>query len=173
MLLLSGTIALFASILYSSSIIAFIGLGLTFWGALLLFIKPTKYVKASFIYSTGLSSLKVIDRIITDLNYRGKAIYLPPKYVKTIKGGTVFIPSKHNMIKVKITRSIFNDFCNEVRTLSNICGSLGCPLCSSIAIALNRTTSKPVVIEKYELSGDGKTIEIDYRIIENKIRSCV
>ena len=241
-LLLSGAIALVTSILYSSSILAFIGLGLTFWGALLLYIKPTKYVKASLLDSTALSSLKTIDQIITDLNYKGKAIYLPPRYLKTLKGATVFIPSKKelilppteevakekvflknpkgicltppgldlanlyenelrkdfykvdlnylqnnlpklfiedletaedleiniedNMIQAKITGSIYKDICKEARKLSNICNSIGCPICSSIAIALTRATRKPVIIEKNNTSQDGKIIEAQYRIIE-------
>jgi len=241
-LLLSGTIALITSIVYSSSILAFTGLGLTFWGALLLYIKPTKYVKASLLDSTAISSLKTIDQIITDLNYKGKAIYLPPRYLKDPKGGKVFIPSKKtlsippaeeiaeekvflknpkgmyltppgldlvnlyenelgkdftqvdlnylqnnlpklfiedleiaenleiniesNMIKVKITGSINKSLCNEVRKLPNICSSFACPLCSSIAIALTRTTGKSIIIEKTEVPEDGETIEASFRLLE-------
>ena len=241
-LLLSGTVALVTSIFYSSSILAFIGLGLTFWGAILLYIKPTKYVKASLLDSTALSSLKTIDQMITDLNYKGKAIYLPPRFLKGLKSGKVFIPSKNglviptveevaeekvflenpkgmcltppglglanlyekelrkdftevnfnylqnnlpklfiedleiaenlelnikdNIIQVKITGSIYQDLCKEARKLSNICHSIGCPICGSIAIALTRATGKPVVIEKNNISQDGKIIEAHYRIIE-------
>lgn len=241
-LLLSGAISIIASIIYSASILAFIGLGVTFWGALLLFIKPTKYVKASFLNSTTLSSLTLIDQIITNLNYKGKAIYLPPRYIKAVKGGIMFIPLKENIvippaeqiaeekvflrnpkgicltplgldleniyenelgknfvkvdlnylqnnlpklfiedleiaenieinikgkiIQVKITESIYNDFCKEARKLSNICKSLGCPLCSSLAIALTRATGKPIIIKKHEFSQDDKTIEVYYKIVE-------
>jgi len=78
-LLFSGAIALITSVFYSSSILAFIGLGLTFWGALLLYIKPVKHVKASLLDSTVISSLRSVDQMIKDLNYKGKAIYLPPR----------------------------------------------------------------------------------------------
>ena len=241
-LLLSGAIALVTSIVYSSSILAFIGLGLTFWGALLLFIKPTKYVKASLLDSTALSSLTTINQIITDLNYKGKAIYLPPKYLKALKSGTVFIPSKKdlvippveevaggkiflknpqgicltppglglvnlyekelgkdfakvdlnylqnnlpklfiedleiaedleiniegNMIQIKIKETIYKNLCKQARKLSNIYNSIGCPLISSIAIALTRATGKPIIIEKTEVLKDGKTIEAYYGIFE-------
>ena len=241
-LLLSGTLALAVSIFYSSSTLAFIGLGLTFWGALLLFIKPTKYVKTSLLDSTAVSSLTSIDQIITELNFKGKAIYLPPKNLKETKGGKLFIPSKKeliippaeeateekvflrnpkgirltppglglanlyekelrknfakvnlqylqnnlpklfienleiaedfemniedNKIQVKIVGSVYNDLCNEARKLSNICSSFGCPLCSSIAVALTRATGKPVLVENIEVSDDDKTIEAHYRLIE-------
>ena len=241
-LLLIGTLALVVSIFYSSSTLAFIGLGLTFWGALLLFIKPTKYVKTSLLDSTAISSLTSLNQIITELNLRGKAIYLPPKHLKETKGGTLFIPSKKELIipsaeeaaeekvflknpkgirltppglaltnlyekelrkdfakvnlnylqnnlpklfienleiaedfemniegdtiQVKIRGSIYNDLCNEVRKLSNICSSFGCPLCSSIAVALTRAAGKPVLVENIEVSDDGKTIEAHYRLVE-------
>jgi len=230
------------SVFYSSSILAFIGLSLTFWGALLLYIKPAKYVKARILDSTVISSLKTVDQMITNLNYKGKAIYLPPRYLKDLKGGKAFIPSKENLgippveevaqekvflenqkgmcvtppglglanlyenelrkdfmeadlnylqnnlpklltddleiaedleinvedntIKAKITGPINKDLCNETKKLPNICGSLGCPLCSSIAIALTRATGKPLVIEKTEVSKDGETIEASFRLLE-------
>jgi len=241
-LLLFGTLSLLLSIFYEHSILAFIGLGLTFWGALLLFIKPTKYVKANLLDSTTISSLRTIDQIITDLNYKGKAIYLPPKHLKSLKSGTVFIPSekelvippteemaegkafvknpkgicltppglglanlyenklgkdfakadlnylqnnlpklfiedleiaedlevniKDNMIQIKITESIYKNLCKQTRKLSNICNSIGCPLCSSIAIALTRATRKSVIIEKTEVPEGGKTIEANFRLME-------
>jgi len=240
--LLSGTLALIASILYTSSVLAFIGLGLAFWGALLLFIRPKKYVNTSLLDSTFLSSFRTIDRIVTDLNYKGKGIYLPPRYLKSRKGGTVFISSKRDLIippaeevaeekvflenpngicltppgldlanlyeeklkkdfaevdidylqnnlpklfiedleiaedleisvesngiQVIITESAYSGLCKEARRLSDLHSSIGCPLCSSIAIALTRATRKPIIIEKTETPKDRKTIEVHYQIIE-------
>jgi hypothetical protein len=241
--LLFGAIALVSSIAYSSSILAFIGIALTFWGVLFLFIKPARYVKASLLDSTTISSLTTIDHVISELNYKGKSIYLPPRYLKELKGGKVFIPSKkdiiiippieevaeekvflknpkgicltppglglvnlfenelgtdftradlnylqnnlpklliegleitedfemnveNNIVHVKLAGSIFKDFCTEVRKLSNVCNSFGCPLCSSIACALARTTGKPIIIEKTKQSEDGKTIEVYYQILK-------
>lgn len=239
-LLVLGAIALMMSIVYSSSILAIIGLGLTFWGAILLFIRPTRYVKAQLL-EAALSSLTTVDQIITDLKYCGKAIYLPPRYYRSPKSGIVFIPSKEGFcipsveqvaegkvfienprgicltpagldlanlyenelrkdfarvplkylqeklpklfeedleiandmemsiesdeIKVRITGSIFENLCKEARKLSSICGSFGCPLCSSIAVALTRTTGNPVIIEESKQSLDSKTIETYYRIL--------
>lgn len=241
-LLLCGVVALLSSIVFSSSVLAFIGLGLTFWGALLLFIRPVRYVKSSLLGSTTLSALTTINQIIAEANSKEKAIYLPPRRLEEIKSGRVFIPSKKEIliptpeevaeekiflknpkgicltppgvalanlfedtlgtsftkvdldhlqnilpklfiedleiaenleintksdqIHIKITGSIYQDFCKEARKLSNICGSLGCPVCSSFACALTRTTGKPIIIEKTQPSQDGKTIEAYYKIIE-------
>lgn len=242
MFLLFGVTALAVSIIYESPILAFVGLGLTFWGALLLFIRPTKLVRVILLESTALSSLTTIDRIINDLKYEGKAIYLPPRFLKGLKGGTIFVPSRqeivipaveevaeekvflsnpngicltplglglanlyekelgkdfakvsfnylqdklprlfiedleiaedlemsmeNNVIQVKVTGSIYTELCKEAKKLRNICCSLGCPLCSSVAIALTRATGKPIIIENTNLSEDDKTIEVNYRIIE-------
>ena len=70
------------------------------------------------------------------------------------------------IVHVRITGSIYNDSCREVRKLPNVCNSIGCPLCSSVACALTRATGKPVIIEKNQPSKDGKTIEAYYKILE-------
>ena len=69
----AGVIALAFSVYAASTILVFMGLGLTFWGALLLFIRPQKYVKSVLMDSTALSSLRTIDRIMTSLGYMRKA----------------------------------------------------------------------------------------------------
>jgi amino acid permease len=44
-LIILGALSLAISITYESQTLAFIGLGLLFWGAILLFIQPEKYIK--------------------------------------------------------------------------------------------------------------------------------
>jgi hypothetical protein len=77
-----GVAALILSIIYASSILTFIGLGLLFWGALTLYITTEKYVKEILLNSTLLPRLANMDKILTELGYQGKAVYLPPKYLK-------------------------------------------------------------------------------------------
>jgi hypothetical protein len=86
-----GALSLIFSVVFASTVLAFIGLGLVFWGALLLFIRPRKYVKSELMDSTALSSLKTIDRILTSLGYTEKGVYIPSHNPeKTV----VFIPSE-------------------------------------------------------------------------------
>ena len=47
-----GAIALLTSLVYVSSILAFIGLGLIFWGAILLYIQPEQYAKKAILDAT-------------------------------------------------------------------------------------------------------------------------
>jgi hypothetical protein len=239
-----GAASVISSVFYESSSLAFIGLTLIFWGALLFFMKPIRYVKTSLLDSTGISSLTTIDRVISESNYKGKAVHLPPLpyFLKGYKGGAVYISSEkgtllppvhevsgkkvfvknpqgicivppglslvnlyekelgkeftqvdleylknnlprlftknleiakdleinkeNSLIHVKITGSVYKDFCKEVRKLSNVCSSFGCPLCSSIACALSRALGKPITIEKTEVSPDGDVIEAYYRVME-------
>jgi len=94
-----GILALVAAVLNNSNVLAFIGLGLAFWGALFFFVKPVRYVQSSLIDSTALPAYKTTDRIIADLKYKGKSYYIPPypkevylpEYLKGLKDPVVFI----------------------------------------------------------------------------------
>lgn len=101
-LLIIGALVLVASFVATSTVLAFIGLGLAFWGALFLFAKPIKFVRSTLLDSTALSSYTTIDRIIDDLNYKGRPTYIPPypkeaylpEYLKGLKEMVVFISAK-------------------------------------------------------------------------------
>lgn len=101
-LLAIGALTLTGSVVNTSTVLAFIGLGLTFWGALFLFARPVKFVKSTLLDSTAISSYTTIDRMIRDLNYKGKPIYIPPypkeaylpEYLKGLKEMIVFIPAE-------------------------------------------------------------------------------
>jgi len=95
-LLILGLIALASSAFYNSSILAFIGLGLTFWGALLFYITPTKYVKMELLNAVAPSTLANIEKILSSSKLNDKGIYLPPKYLRDFESSLVFIPSKNN-----------------------------------------------------------------------------
>ncbi|MGA3406322.1 MAG: hypothetical protein ABSD49_11380 [Candidatus Bathyarchaeia archaeon] len=77
MLLGMGLLAVAVSILFSSTILAFIGLGLAFWGMLMFFVRPHNYVRSDLLNATAMSSLKTIDNIMLDMGYREKGVYIP------------------------------------------------------------------------------------------------
>jgi len=101
-LLAIGALTLAGSVINNSTVLAFIGLGLTFWGVLFLFARPIKFVRGTLLDSTAISSYTTIDRMIQDLNYKGKPIYIPPypkeaylpEYLKGLKEMIVFIPAE-------------------------------------------------------------------------------
>jgi hypothetical protein len=91
-----GAIALLLSISSSSYVLAFIGLGLVFWGTLFLHIRPTKYVKLELLNATSSSTLINIERILITAKTYQKGVYLPPKNLQDPNSSLVFIPTEPN-----------------------------------------------------------------------------
>lgn len=247
--LVPGTLSLTVSILYSSQIPAFVGLGLVFWGALFLFIRPVKYVTGDIVFSAALSSYSTLDRIIKDLGYKGDAYYIPPypkdvylpDHLKGLKEPVVFLSANKDSNKpsieeiagskfllggskgilvaspgagllFKIEKELNADFtkiklpelceilprviaenlsmARELELLPDETGVrltlldslysnlysretglksvslVGCPLASAVACAIAEATGKPVIIQKQEISIDGMSIKMWYRVVQ-------
>ena len=96
-LLAAGGISLIASAVITNVVLSFIGLGLTFWGALLMYVTPTNYVRHDIMDSTSLSSLKILDNMIGELGYMGKAVYIPPRSPEEYRVSRIFIPKHGNL----------------------------------------------------------------------------
>ena len=100
-LLVAGVVSLIVSVLVSSSILAFIGLGLTFWGALFLFARSTNFVNSNILVATNTAFYHTLDRVVEDLNCKGKSLYVAPypkdaylpEHLSGLKEMTVFISS--------------------------------------------------------------------------------
>lgn len=100
--LILGVLSLVFSIYAGAQILAFIGLGLTFWGALFLFLRPVDFVEGSLLYNAATSEYLTIERIINESNYKGKGYYIPPypkdvylpEYLKGLKESVVFISAE-------------------------------------------------------------------------------
>ena len=95
-MLLLGAISLAASIRYDSSTLAFIGLGLVFWGAVLLYIRPEEYTKKTLLEAALSPSFATLNRMIQELGYTGDATYLPPKFFTNPETAKMYIPKKKN-----------------------------------------------------------------------------
>jgi|YelNatPaOPRAMG01_1025707.scaffolds.fasta_scaffold00951_21 hypothetical protein len=124
--IIPGALALIFSIINNSNVLAFIGLGLTFWGALFFFVRPVKYVQSSLLDSTAISTYITIDRIVKDLRFKEKSYYIPPypkeiylpDYLKGLKDPVVFIsadtggiPSIEELAKSKFILKNPNGIC--------------------------------------------------------------
>jgi hypothetical protein len=266
---LLGAISLSASVGYNSSTLAFIGLGLAFWGAVLLYVRPEEYAKKVLLEAVSSPSLAALYQVIRDLGYRGDRTYLPPKYfadpettkvyiskhkrrriptpeqaqlydnqpiAKTTLGILITPPGiqlsnlleksmgksftktdlknlqqnlprlfiekleiaedlelqeendmasirenrfasptgtkrvrarrKSTVIYAKMTKPIYETVFKEAEEPSQITSSIGCPLCSAIAIAIAKSTGKPVRITGIKSFEDGNTLEASYKILE-------
>jgi hypothetical protein len=73
-----GILSLAYSVLRQSQVLAFIGLGLTFWGALFFLVRPVMYVRGSLLNTASTPLYSTIDRILNDLRYGGRGLYVPP-----------------------------------------------------------------------------------------------
>jgi hypothetical protein len=98
---LVGGIALFDLAVYSNSqILCFMGLGLTFWGALFLLITPQKHVESSFLVASVVPAYMTIDRILKGLKTKDEAYNVPsytrevslPEYLSGLKEVVTFFP---------------------------------------------------------------------------------
>ena len=86
-----GMVTLVAAIVFASSISAFIGLGLTFWGMLAFFVQPKKYVKSDLMNATAISSLRTVDKMMQVMGYGEKGVYIQGK---DSDNAVVFVPSE-------------------------------------------------------------------------------
>jgi hypothetical protein len=108
--LVFGVLSLIFSVSSKSEILAFIGLGLLFWGVLFLLTRPTKYVEGSLLDSVATSEYSTIDRIIRSFQYGGKGYYIPPypkdaripEHLKGLKDMVVFLSANSNAIMPSI-----------------------------------------------------------------------
>ena len=97
--LAAGALLLLFSMFLDMPVAAFIGLGLTFWGAVLALARNGRYVESSLLDSTARSNYSTIDRMVKDLKYTGQAYYIPaypqdsflPEYMQNLKEPVVFI----------------------------------------------------------------------------------
>ena len=102
--LAAGVVLLVFSMLLEMQIAAFIGLGLTFWGAVLALTRSGKYVETSLLDSSARSTYTTVDRMINDLKYNGQGFYIPaypkdvflPDYLKNLREPVVFVSESFN-----------------------------------------------------------------------------
>ncbi len=95
-----GATSLVLSIAFSNLILTFTGLGLVFWGILLVYITSVAYVKSELLGPYG-SITESLQNILVELGYKGRAIYLPPRYLRELKGGVAFISEGEETIVPK------------------------------------------------------------------------
>jgi len=86
-----GLAALLAAIVFASTILTFIGLGLTLWGSLMFFVQPKNYVRSDLMNATAISSLKTIDKMMMGMGYREKGVYIQ---AHDSDKAVVFVPSE-------------------------------------------------------------------------------
>jgi len=87
-----GTTSLAFSIIYASSILALIGLGLLFWGITFVYVSTDEYVKRILLETMVSSQVVTLNHLLQTLEFVGNTIYLPPKYFRNTDTYGVYIP---------------------------------------------------------------------------------
>ena len=75
--LVIGVVITIFSIYESETTVAFIGLSLTFWGALFIFVRARRFVGSNVLCASVISTYKTIDRLVDDSDYSGTFVYMP------------------------------------------------------------------------------------------------
>jgi hypothetical protein len=119
-----GAITLLISVIYSSSILALIGLGLLFFGIIFTYFSSDEYVKKILLDTTVSSQQATLKDIIQKLRYKGDIVYLPPKYLRNPEVSEVFVSKRRDgrLPKLEQLQSDAQDF-----SIDNLPGLLFTP----------------------------------------------
>ena len=91
-LLAMGIAGVVLSAFYASSFLAILGVSFIFWGGILLYIAPLKHVPITFLTASNTANLSNIERILSEIKFAEKGIYLPPKNLPDVDSSLLFIP---------------------------------------------------------------------------------
>lgn len=98
LLLTIGIILLTLATYYSHNVSAFIGIALTFWGALLLYIRPTRFIRKEVLDAT-IRPLESYHRLIEELGYEGTPQHISPSTLWGLRNTIIYIPKSDNTPK--------------------------------------------------------------------------
>jgi hypothetical protein len=89
-----GLFELALSVIYDSTNLAFMGLGLFFFGIVLGYIRTEIYVKKVILDATVLSQMMTLNEVLNELDYVGQPVYLSPRYFNDPDAQKVYVPKK-------------------------------------------------------------------------------
>ena len=87
-----GLILIWLAVGHSHNVAAFIGIALTFWGSLLLYIRPTRFIRKEILDSTLVEPLKYIHQLMDELGFNETPTYVSPGTLRGLRSATVYIP---------------------------------------------------------------------------------
>jgi hypothetical protein len=101
-LLVIGIFLFALSVFTMSQIFSLIGLGLTFWGVLLLLTPPPKHIEASYLVTCSLPDYLTIDRMLRSISAKNESFNIPPcpkdvnlpEHLEGLKQMVTFIPAE-------------------------------------------------------------------------------
>ena len=92
LLLFIGLFLLFLAFVFNHNISAFVGIALTFWGALFFYIKPTRFIRKSVLDSTLIEPLKNTYLLLDELKYYGIPVYVSVLNEEGLQSPRIYLP---------------------------------------------------------------------------------
>lgn len=146
--LIAGIFSLISSIVFSSQIAAFLGLGLTLWGTLFLYIRTQEYVPKSLFAPSLIPSLSTTHQLLEKIGFEGTPMYLPPQYFEHTENIKIYIP------KMKTTNF---PYIEDLTKIEN-----GMIHFTSNGVLLTPIGADLVKLFEKELKNDFKRIELEF-----------
>ena len=180
-MLLLGIGIVVVSAFYASSFLVILGMAITFWGAILLYITPSKHVPIAMLYAEAEVSASNIERIINESEVSLAGIYLPPRNLKNVQSSLVIFPQKS-----KITLPSPDEITDSLATNRNdgvLIVPPGAALCRLFEQELNSSFTKldlnqlqvklpKLLVEDMELAESAK-IKVNDNVVAVEVRGSV
>lgn len=96
------------AVYYSHNVSAFIGIALIFWGALLLYIRPTRFIRKEILDTTITEPLDSYHKLIEELGYAGTPQYISPSTLWGLRNTVIYIP-KSNQTQTPTDEQLSNE----------------------------------------------------------------
>ncbi len=90
--LILGITFLGLSIVHNHTILALAGTALTFWGALLLYVKPTSFIRKEIIDISIVGYVDNIQNLVDKLEFNGTPKYVSPGTLKSLRKVFLYYP---------------------------------------------------------------------------------
>jgi hypothetical protein len=98
--LLLGLFLITAALVYNYLLAAIIGISILFWGGILLFIKPIRFVRIDILNSTVLEHLLNLHNFLRELEYRGNPRYISTRNLQS-QVVSIYIPKSDSVYQKK------------------------------------------------------------------------
>lgn len=108
LLLTFGILLTILSTFYFSSFFAILGMGICFWGAVVIYIKKPKCLKIEIFNAVTISALANIENMLAQMDTKVKGKYLPPRFTKDLESSVIFISNRLIQNKSKPQQQFIN-----------------------------------------------------------------
>ena len=90
--LIIGIIFLGFAIVHNHTILALTGIALTFWGALLLYVKPTNFIRKEIVDISIFGYVDNIQNLVDKFEFKGTPKYISPGTLKSLRKVFLYYP---------------------------------------------------------------------------------